>query len=90
MFRFVRRTNAHGVASAPTLHFVFRDEAYAEVVLVRDTEVKNLAQLVDQVGEASGCSVTVRAVPALSGWYYIITTYGRPLQFFQRKPGTAA
>jgi hypothetical protein len=87
--KFVGRMNSHGVSSAPTLIFT-RDEAYAKVVLVRDTEVKNLAQLADQVGEASGCWVTVRVVPGLSGWYYIITTYGKPLQFFQRKTGTAA
>jgi hypothetical protein len=89
MLKSVGRAKRHGVTSAPTLLF-FRDEAYAEVVLVRDTEVKNVARLADQVGEASGCWVTVRAVPGLGGWYYIITTYGKPLQFFQRKTGTAA
>jgi hypothetical protein len=89
MLKFVRRMDNYGVSSAPTLIFT-RDEAYAQVVLVRDTEVKNLPQLADQVGEASGCCVTVRPVAGLSGWYYIITTYGKPLQFFQRKTGGTA
>jgi len=90
LLKSVGRQNCHGVRSAPTLLFTTADHAYAQVVLVRDTEIKNLPQLVDQVGEASGCWVTVRAVPGLSGWYYIITTYGKPIQSFLRKPGGTA
>ncbi|HTK74929.1 MAG TPA: zf-HC2 domain-containing protein [Gemmataceae bacterium] len=90
LLKFVRRADGHGVSSAPTLVFT-SDQAYAEVVLVRDTQIRNLPALVDQSGEASGCWVTVRAVPGHSGWYYIITTYGKPLQFFILKSaGTAA
>ena len=85
----VGRATNHGVDSAPTLTFTAK-QAYAKVVLVRDTQIKNLPQLVDQVGEASGCWVTVRPVPGVSGWYYIITTYGQPLQFFLRKADSAA
>jgi Putative zinc-finger len=89
MLKFVGRMDGHGVSSAPTLFFT-ADQAYAKVVLVRDTQIKNLPALVDQAGEASGCWVTVRPVPGRSGWYYIITTYGQPLQFFILKTGMAA
>jgi hypothetical protein len=84
MLKSVGRSDIHGVTSAPTLLFT-ADQAFAKVVLVRDTQIKNLPQLAVQTGEASGCWVTVRAVPGHSGWYQIITAYGKPLQFFLRK-----
>lgn len=89
LLKWVGRADYLGVSSAPTLVFTSH-QSYAKVVLVRDTQIKNLPQLVDQVGEASGCWVTVRAVPGQRGWYYIITTYGQPLQFFVLKSGATA
>ena len=79
--KMVSRMDSHGVRSAPTLLFT-RGDAYAKVVLVRESEIKNLRQLADQVGEDSGCWVTVLSVPDRGGWFYIITTYGKPIQFF--------
>ncbi len=91
MLKFVERSDSFGVRSAPTLVFTRPDDAYAKVVIVSESQIKNLPQLADQTGEASGCWITVKPVPERSGWYYIITTYGKPLQFFQQKgAGTAA
>jgi hypothetical protein len=82
--KLVERSDSHGVRSAPTLLFT-RGDAYAKVVLVREGDVKNLGELDGKTGEDSGCWVTVRRVPDRRGWFYIITTYNKPLQFFQRK-----
>lgn len=80
----IERSDSHGVYSAPTLYFT-RDDAYAKVVLVSVGQFKNLRELADLVGEESGCWVAIRPVPDHSRLFFVITSYGKPLQFFLRK-----
>jgi hypothetical protein len=88
LFQYAARMDVYGLGSAPTLLFT-RDDAYAMVTVVRAGQFRNVRHLEGQVGEDSGCWVSVRAVPGRPGWYYVIKVKGKPLQSFLRRDAAA-